>query len=213
MRGQSSAWKNRRFGEMKCTSEKSGLVKDSVQVKRERELVCFNCNEKGHGFQFCPKPRRGRGSCYGCGSRNHVKRDCPSISRPSGASGSGHPSSSTRPRTSDVTTMVVTSPTTTYVPVRLHFNKNDCDFVVNVRALLDTGSPISFIRLDCLPSFIMSPVLEATNYCGINGSELKVLGVYDRDVIIESLRIPIKFYVVPNETMFPNILGRNFTNL
>lgn len=40
-------------------------------------MKCFNCNEKGHLANFCPKSRVERGVCFGCRQPGHAARDCP----------------------------------------------------------------------------------------------------------------------------------------
>lgn len=41
-------------------------------------IVCYNCNEIGHPFSRCPKPKV---SCTNCNLRGHVFTDCPKIKK------------------------------------------------------------------------------------------------------------------------------------
>lgn len=40
-----------------------------------KKVLCWNCQNDGHIFNECPKPRRGI-FCYKCGTKNVVIKDC-----------------------------------------------------------------------------------------------------------------------------------------
>ena len=99
--------------------------------------------------------------------------------------------------------------------VLLKFSDSDenaqvCNFAFN--AILDSGSPISIIKSSFVPDNLCKPVDEACNvFCGINGSRLKILNIFEKDIEIEGITLKIKFYVVPDETInFTALLGRDF---
>lgn len=48
-------------------------------------------------------------------------------------------------------------------------------------------------------------------FSGINGSPLRVIGIFNGEVEIENVRVNLKFYIVPDDTMrYDALLGRDF---
>lgn len=43
-------------------------------IRHVAHLRCFNCNEVGHTFRFCTRPKSQ--SCYSCGQTGHIAREC-----------------------------------------------------------------------------------------------------------------------------------------
>lgn len=82
----------------------------------------------------------------------------------------------------------------------------------NVDAMIDSGSLISLNRV----SFVFSkPILsinkDVTQFYGINGSRLKITGIFYGKITVGNTCVRIKFYTVPDETMaFRALLGRDF---
>lgn len=85
-----------------------------------------------------------------------------------------------------------------------------CKYVVD--AIIDSGSPISLVRESILSKELLLPANEDVDqFCGINGSRLKITGVFYSELEIQSARMKIKFYAVPDSTMaFNLLLGRDF---
>ena len=79
--------------------------------------------------------------------------------------------------------------------------------------MLDSGSPISLIKISYVPVYARTALQENENeFRGINGSQLNVLGIFYRDVEIEDIYLKIKFCIVSDDTMaFMAILGRDFS--
>ena len=90
-------------------------------------------------------------------------------------------------------------------------NGNNQTIYFAFNTILDSGSPISIIKNSFVPN-LRAPVNDTHNvFQGINGSRLKISGIFEREVIIEGITIKIKFYIVPDETMnFTALLGRDF---
>lgn len=75
--------------------------------------------------------------------------------------------------------------------------------------LLDTGSPISFIKRSIVPAGSIHPY-EGCDYNGINGSALIFVSVITVFVTLDEIKRQIKLLVVPNETMISSVvLGRD----
>lgn len=85
---------------------------------------------------------------------------------------------------------------------------------INVNAVVDTGSPVSIIKSELVPSILYTTqTVSKNNFCGINGAKLVIGGVFQTNVIVNNFEIYLKFYVVSNYTMKANaILGRDFLN-
>ncbi|KAK9933060.1 hypothetical protein M0R45_020273 [Rubus argutus] len=46
----------------------------AAAIRQVAPLRCFNCNEVGHIFRFCTRPKSR--SCYSCGQTGHIAREC-----------------------------------------------------------------------------------------------------------------------------------------
>ncbi|XP_076392691.1 uncharacterized protein LOC143265294 [Megachile rotundata] len=94
------------------------------------------------------------------------------------------------------------------------FVKNNQSCKYTLSAMLDSGSPISFIKNSLVPKEIRTPLPdEMYEFVGINGSRMEILGLFDREVKVEGIPVKIKFFVVPDKTMtFMAILGRDFSS-
>jgi len=53
--------------------------------KKEKNLICFNCREKGHSSASCPKNQSASQICFRCGSTEHRLDNCPKGSSRSGS--------------------------------------------------------------------------------------------------------------------------------
>lgn len=96
--------------------------------------------------------------------------------------------------------------------VVLQLNNSDNNFkAIDVDALIDSGSPICFIKACYVPRECITVHLDSKQYCGINGSGLKV-GIVDLGFNNEEYNITIR--VIPDRTMQSSmILDRNFIKL
>ena len=162
-------------------------------------IRCFNCSSHGHYAASCPKPKREPGSCFKCGSTLHQLRGCPSAG------------------TNKKEALVLQSPSENVksaYTIKLAV-KFPSDKVVNVLAIVDTGSPISLIKQNIVPSWSppQVPPLAPSGLVGINGSELVVLDQMFVDIIPPDDDHPISMNIniVPDSTIKCDLLlGRNF---
>jgi hypothetical protein len=179
---------NNKPGEPPKKSTSSSAGKGGTSVVR-----CYNCNEAGHYASSCQKPKREKGSCYTCGGTDHIRKNCPS---------------KVSPKRSNVDTSAhLVSPS--IVPSYL-LNIEIC----NVNAIVDTGSSISLLAENLIPSHVkLEPYVSDVNFEGGNESKLTVLGTLRQKLLIGDCEIILNFYVVPNSTMKCScLLGRDFVS-
>lgn len=158
---------------------------------------CFNCSTYGHYAASCTKPKREPGSCFKCGSSSHQLRNCPS--------GGKNKEALVLQSPSDIISSAYTIKLTLKFP---------SDKIIDVLAIVDTGSPVSLLRQNVVPSWLppqnppMTPGLV-----GINGSELVVLDQMFLDILPpdDNCPINISINIVPDNTIKCDLLlGRNF---
>ncbi|XP_072377646.1 uncharacterized protein [Diabrotica undecimpunctata] len=81
----------------------------------------------------------------------------------------------------------------------------------NITALIDSGSPISIIKLKYVPHNLIIPTVENNKFTGINGTPLEIVGTFQKDIFINIIMVNLKFCVVPNNTIsYAAIVGRDF---
>ncbi|XP_011874435.1 PREDICTED: uncharacterized protein LOC105565665, partial [Vollenhovia emeryi] len=170
--------------------------------EKARTVKCYNCNEAGHVAAKCTKPKRERGSCYRCGKLGHRAAQCDSTNE--GVKDSTkegvHWVTSEQREDNDFRRKV-----------ELQVNAKDGNVSINLDALIDSGSPISFVRRQYIPQELMIVNSESDRFVGINGSGLRVLGCVNVTLIYDYEKYAILLRVVPDDTMQSSvILGRDF---
>lgn len=65
-----------------------------------------------------------------------------------------------------------------------------------LKAIVDTGSPISLIKLKYVPVNCYLPV-DATSYqySGINNSRIELLGIFEKDVIVDNINVRVFYFL------------------
>ncbi|KAL4096991.1 hypothetical protein QTP88_021843 [Uroleucon formosanum] len=116
---------------------------------------CFNCGSKTHLSPQCPKPKREKGACYECGSMAHQRGSCPVLMR---GNDDGKKEKSAGLMSIDVV-RDQDSPDECPAPYEVQCQLNvpveeseSC--CVNVNAVVDTGSPISIIKSELVPTIL-----------------------------------------------------------
>ncbi|XP_011859979.1 PREDICTED: uncharacterized protein LOC105557370 [Vollenhovia emeryi] len=171
-----------------------------------KEQVCYRCRETGHIAARCTRGREKR-TCYVCGSAEHLARECSKRGRPSP---SGAPGESAR-AISAIYERTVEPPTPYMVRVKIATTGPGGARDYAVEAIIDSGSPISLVRSDVIPG--ESREERVSRFCGLNGSPLRVDGVVDGTLEVSGVRIGMRFYAVPSDTMaYSVLLGRDFLN-
>ncbi|XP_073986447.1 protein Dek isoform X1 [Rhodnius prolixus] len=194
----------------KCQSLAFKKFPESVQERRVKNagttsvanvVRCYNCGKMGHVSSACTAPKREPNSCFKCGSQGHQKKDCPRIGPTSRqlTEGTTH---------KEIGWIAESSSLAPTYEVKIKLEVND----VEINATLDSGSPISLISEHILPvNVIISPYTRKFQFEGVNKSKLNILGELKQNVSVNSIKIPITFYVVPENTINSIcLLGRDF---
>ncbi|XP_076301534.1 uncharacterized protein LOC143219409 [Lasioglossum baleicum] len=160
---------------------------------------CFNCNEPGHFSADCTKPARERGSCFTCGQMGHRANQC------STQTTRGEVNYITRGR-KEVDDF--------RRAVELQISSESGSFSTKVNALIDSGSPISFVKEGYIPRMCFMTDRDSDRFHGINGSDLNVLGKMRATIIYDAVKYYVTLRIVPDETMKnPLVLGRDFMKI
>lgn len=164
---------------------------------------CYNCNRFGHISTQCQRPKRAKGSCYSCGSSEHQRQECPQLTAvPASAN------SSTATGSGNVTLIVEGNQMSAFI-VPICVEKDGYKCVLN--GVLDSGSPISLVTVDCAKNLNIKPIDSHITYSGVNGSKLNVLGIVDVNITVSDVTIDLIFHVVnANVIPYSCLLGRNF---
>ncbi|XP_076660773.1 uncharacterized protein LOC143364170 [Halictus rubicundus] len=196
--------------------------KDVKEVRRE-PTRCFNCSGTGHIAAKCTKPKRPSGSCFQCYSMDHQLAECPQRQAMRRQPQQQHQQQQQQPQqqwqyhnaASSINALqpALVPPYSTLVNFSIPNEiGNICQY--SLIAMLDSGSPISLVKDSCIPWHVKRPVSENDgNFSGVNESPIQILSIFHQEVEVESIKIKIKFHVVPGSTMrSPIILGRDFTS-
>lgn len=186
------------------TSTPSNSQENATAVK---DLpLCFNCSQRGHMKPNCPHPLRPNGSCFRCWKMGHDHRSCT------------NPRKVLRPHAAQPVAAVQAEDTIELEALNLVSIAFEIDPVRSAEfrkfsSLFDTGSPISFIRRSCVPERAAKTDAPTSDYFGIGGRRLNILGNVKCLIKFKRQSRKIKIHILPDEEMLmPLILGRNFLN-
>lgn len=226
-------------GKAEATGRVDHAKGKTMNNTRERPR-CHNCNRDGHRTIHCRLPRREGIGCFRCGQSGHRSNECKGKStgaKPSqqfandGDRRRWPDNKSTTSQNEESTTALAPSKSVAAVervrgitkdasaepPYILEFTYTIMDTVgdqaeYKVTAIIDSGSPVSLLKSSYVPARVCRPLeTESTSYCGLNNVPLKILGVYNTTIHVNSTEIKVKFLVVPDDTIsFNALLGRDF---
>lgn len=156
---------------------KTGHMMKKTDIDPGQKLAskCYNCNTMGHIAAKCQLPRRERGACYKCFQTGHRAKECTFKDQNTKES---TPRDGTGDKKTDVNS-VFAEETNFKKRIRYQLCKNErqCEMECNFDTLLDTGSPISFMKDSHVPTYLIDPKLPEDNqYIGLNNSALEVKG-------------------------------------
>lgn len=174
----------------KDAKEKDAKEKDSFRMSME----CYNCNGKGHMSRECKKPKRSVDTCFQCGETGHRANSC------------SNQNNKENDMKSDQIANVESQQfeedgNFKYITVRI--NERDKRIQLVVDTLLDTGSPISFIKQAVIPDgFVSKTNINQDTFRGINNTVLKIVGEVNVTLEVDDIvQKDIFLRVVPNNTV------------
>lgn len=151
------------------------------KVAAPPRAYCINCGSKTHLSPQCPKPKRERGACYECGSMANQRGSCLVFMR-GNYDGKGYKSAGLM--SIDVV-LDQDSPDEYPVPyeVQCQFNvpvEESESCCVNVNAVVDTGSPISIIKSELVPTILYTTQTVSKNIFVVLTARDWIYSVYSK---------------------------------
>lgn len=157
---------------------------------------CYNCNEDGHLAANCAKPRRERGSCFKCGKFGHQATQCKPTEDVNFVEQGRQEDDDFRRA------------------VELQLSREDDNFKTSLDALIDSGSPICFVKECHVPWKYINTDPGQDRFHGLNGSGLEVIGCIKAELTFKRGKYNVTIRVVPDTTMQNSlILGRDFMKI
>ncbi|KYM99570.1 Cellular nucleic acid-binding protein like protein, partial [Cyphomyrmex costatus] len=131
----------------------------------------YNCNEFGHKSQDCQQPKCEKNTCFNCGKADHLIKDCPQKFKKSVSKGKPR---ETEKSTEEKVKQIGLVEEQVYRDLRYKFESGEVSLELTLRTLLDSGSPISFVKESFIPTRLITQMNGETNkYSGLNGSPLR----------------------------------------
>lgn len=133
---------------------------------RRPMMRCYNCNEFGHISASCAVSKKTPTNPF-LGARNNqhlplqnvvVKREIANVDGPENEINYEE-------------------------KVSLFLVNSHSNTTINLKALLDTGSPISFVKAKYVPSVFIEPGTAHSNFVGLNGSCMNALGEMKASIV------------------------------
>lgn len=200
-RANNSATAAARGNSATSTSDRKPKAADKDKTR------CFNCSKFGHLSSECKEPKRAPGSCFTCGQKDHSYKNCPKKKTVAVViDPADHPGLSEDDDDDDAVDV------NQQVSVAFSENGasgwtafNECD------SLLDTGSPVSFIRRSKLPAKFQTDEQICSNFRGLGGTKLFTSGKLNCLVNFRGHTDKLNLFVLSDDIL-PNsmLLGRDF---
>lgn len=195
---------------------------------KSKENTCRNCGKKGHAHKDC----RGEPTCFYCKSKGHRQFDCPALkkkeaSAPAGARTITAQRTPFRPTAAAVSveeeqpdSVAVVQDTESRLEINTPFVRVSelMGEPINPTALIDTGSPVSFIRKDIYERHIKPRngiILHSNrNLRNLNNQTISFVGVAQAKLSLEPLNnveFQICLFILADNTFEGDtIIGREF---
>jgi len=190
-------------------------------VKEPKDDLCTNCGKKGHSHKKC----RNEVTCFYCKQKGHRAFDCPLVKAKN--TRTPHQQGQRISTAAPVTEMepeeeVVALENERDSPVKtsdsLRKIETICNKKCNLRAILDTGSPVSFVKYDVYVKWILPFVRKLISlsrvFVNLQGTPLHVVGVAPVELSIDFLKnkkILVDLFVIKDNAFDSDlILGREF---
>jgi len=180
-------------------------VEGDPEVKHEPK--CFNCNMMGHIAAKCQMPKREKDACFKCYQLGHKSKDCPAKEpKTDNLKDAGK-------KKNDVNGVFEEDENFRRdILYQLCDDKGQSKEESTLNTLLDTGSPVSFIKENFIPNNLVVSVLPGdNNYSGLNGSTLKAKGRVTVKVAFNNKKTKfVSLLVVPVTSMTAAVvIGRD----
>lgn len=183
----------------KDTKEKDAKEKDSSRMS----LKCYGCGGKGHMARECKKLKKSVETCFQCGEAGHRANNCNSQDNKENDTKSNQIANVESQQLEE-------SGSCKHVTIRMDEDNKRMQLIVDT--LLDTGSPISFVKQEVIPDRFVSKInIDQSTFCGINNTRLKIVGEVNVTLEVDDIvQKDIALLVVPNSTMrYSMVLGRD----
>lgn len=191
-----SRWKNKEQKESRHQG-KALIRKDATEESSvsQTKVRCYNYSKFGHLSKDCKAPKREKGTCFKCGEKGHVISEC----------------SSSTVSTQINYVNIVSTKNEFQRTVTIKASDTNGNFEVKVDALMDTGSPISFVKEKFIPSYCIKKSDNSNRFYGINNSKLDVIGTATIDIQYDKVNeTGISVYFVVDGTMTSSmVIGRD----
>ncbi|XP_043504567.1 uncharacterized protein LOC122525712 [Polistes fuscatus] len=184
-----------RRGDLPSGGRSGPSSQSKEKTKGANERRCYNCNEFGHLMGNCPWLKRKRGTCFRCGNFGHRASQC----------------QQTEEQINYVAITQEEDNNNFLREVELRISKEKNNLSMRLEALLDSGSPICFLKDRFVPRECMFTNVDSNRYCGINSSGLEVTGCVNAILVFGDKEYEITLRVVPDKTMRSAlVIGRDF---
>lgn len=173
-------------------------------------IRCSNCRSLGHHESSCRQPRRPSGSCFFCWEMGHQYRDCPkkrmNVAAINFCPQSDMPSASAdEANANDLAALQSVS-----FSFDIH-NSGRNSKMFNSFALLDTGSPVSFIRRSIVPMEMPIQPLHYSQFRGLGDMKIYSYGKHICQIQLKSKTCSCPVFIIPDNILpAPMLLGRDF---
>ncbi|XP_067216895.1 uncharacterized protein [Linepithema humile] len=196
----------------------------SINAPRNLNInLCRNCGKKGHSHKEC----RGDTTCFYCKAKGHRQFDCPVLK----SKGDGKPTLQARHATgytaaavssaasSDDVVAIVAQPAEGRLELSQPTTKitSICNEKCDLEALVDTGSPVSFVNRRVFIKYIMpknQKILPSDRkLINLSTKPLKVEGIVPTRVTIKDIEnksFEVSLYILNESYTGDMILGRDF---